>query len=141
MNNQHEHLGLARGAADSLLKIVDHLLDFSVIEKGNPGFDNKEFDLNRLIESLTDYCSNQLELKSIDMKVNVDGQVPIRLYGDSNRLFQILKNLMNNTALGDPGSVFEVFYDGGATGNLVKPITRDAVVEELHKFGLLEPTY
>ena len=92
---QREHLSIAIGAADSLLKIVDHLLDFSVIETGHTGFNNEVFNFNAIINSLLDCYRDQLDSKSIDMKINVDGQVPMLLSGDSNRLRQILKNLIN----------------------------------------------
>jgi two-component system chemotaxis response regulator CheY len=41
------------------------------------------------------------------------------------------------TALGDPKNVIGAYYDGAATSYLVKPIERDALLEELRKLGLI----
>ncbi len=46
--------------------------------------------------------------------------------------------IIMTTALGDPKTVFEAYYQGGATSYVVKPITREMVVAEIHKAGLVE---
>jgi len=43
--------------------------------------------------------------------------------------------IVMTTALGDPKTVFEAFYQGGATSYVVKPMPRDVVVEEIRKAG------
>ena len=78
------------------------------------------------------------------MMPNMDGHQALKKIRASERKrgirgSQEVKVLMV-TALSDPCSVFEAFYDGGATGYLVKPIISDTVVDELHKFGLLVHT-
>ena len=42
------------------------------------------------------------------------------------------------TALGDPKNVVQAFNDGGADSYLVKPITRENLIQEFVKLGLLE---
>jgi two-component system, chemotaxis family, chemotaxis protein CheY len=43
------------------------------------------------------------------------------------------------TALGDPHSVVQAFYQGGATSYLVKPIEKDNLIREFYNLGLLSP--
>ena len=42
------------------------------------------------------------------------------------------------TALDDPQTVLKSFYDGEASGYIVKPVSRDALYKELEKLGLLK---
>jgi two-component system, chemotaxis family, chemotaxis protein CheY len=75
------------------------------------------------------------------MMPNMDGQEALKLIralekerGESGA--KETKVIMT-TALGDPRSVVEAFYKGGATSYLVKPISKQKLLQELRNFGLI----
>ncbi len=74
------------------------------------------------------------------MMPNIDGQEALRRIRVTEAEFGIADKdqvkVIMTTALGDPKSVVEAFYEGGANGYIVKPIERSALVGELEKLGL-----
>ncbi|WP_419787449.1 response regulator [Pseudodesulfovibrio sp.] len=61
----------------------------------------------------------------------------IRELEDSDNLRPRVKVVMT-TALDDPQTVLKSFYDGEASGYIVKPVSRDQLYKELEKLGLLK---
>ena len=77
------------------------------------------------------------------MMPKVDGQQALRQIRDREKELGIrgsseVKVIML-TALGDPSSVINAFYHGGATSYLVKPIDRQKLIQEFYSLGLLTP--
>ena len=93
---QRNHLNKAQGAAHSLLGIINDILDFSKIEAGKLEIENIEFNLETVLEQLTDSISYQSEHKGIEFLIRYDTAIPPILIGDPLRLGQILLNLCGN---------------------------------------------
>lgn len=93
---QREYLKALRFSADSLLGVINNVLDLSKIEAGEIQFATHPFHLRPLLESL--HRSYQLELdgEPVEMNLSVDPAIDRVLIGDDNRLRQILNNLLSN---------------------------------------------
>ena len=92
----HNYLSKAQGAAHSLLGIINDILDFSKIEAGKLELECIEFNLDSVLEQLTDAISYQAEHKGIEFLIRYDTAIPSILLGDPLRLGQVLLNLCGN---------------------------------------------
>jgi signal transduction histidine kinase/CheY-like chemotaxis protein len=93
---QREHLQTARESAESLMGILNDVLDFSKIEVGRMKLDPTVFSLERCLSGALQTMKPLACGKSLDLTVQVASGVPALLVGDSPRLRQVLLNLMSN---------------------------------------------
>ena len=89
-------IGLIQTASDSLLAVVNDVLDFSKIEEGKLELTPVEFDFRGLIQSVVEIVHGSAKAKNLELRVSVDERVAPRLVGDDQRICQILFNLLNN---------------------------------------------
>lgn len=80
----------------SLLRVVNDILDFSKIEAGKLELDPIEFDISQVVDSTCTMFSTQVKAKGLSLMSFVDPDLPERLRGDSERVKQILTNLLGN---------------------------------------------
>ena len=81
---------------ESLLSLVDDILDFSKLEAGKLVLENIGFDLAGLLDEFTEIMKVKASLKGLEYSVNLPAQMPARVIGDPARLRQILTNLVGN---------------------------------------------
>ncbi len=93
---QKEFVGIARSSAESLLSLIDDLLDFSKNEAGKAQLSLREFDLYECLEQIVVLLGSQAQRKNIDLAYVAAAQIPERLVGDSDRVRQVLVNLAGN---------------------------------------------
>ncbi len=93
---QKEYLNAIDISSNTLLVVVNDILDISKIEAGKMTFENKKFKLRDLISSVMDVFESKAAEKKIDLEFFLDENIPEYLIGDSIRLNQILYNLINN---------------------------------------------
>jgi two-component system, sensor histidine kinase and response regulator len=86
----------ARASAESLLHIVDDLLDFSRIESGNLSFEEADFDLVDAVESVLGTLAVPAHCQGLDLALEIAADVPAMLRGDSARVRQVLTNILGN---------------------------------------------
>ena len=82
--------------AETLLLLINDLLDHAKIEAGKMDMEYRRFDLNFLLDSVQDSIHPQIKRKNLDFELNIADDVPMFLIGDSLRLKQILMNLVGN---------------------------------------------
>ena len=103
---QHNYLKVLRGAGETLLAIINDVLDISKIECGDIRIERIEFELDSLIEKICDIMAIRAHKKGIELIDHISPNVPVSLIGDSYRLRQILVNLIgNSTKFTDEGEV------------------------------------
>jgi PAS domain S-box-containing protein len=96
-STQHrERLILARRSAESLLLILNGLLDFSRIEAGKMPITPRPFGLRSELERLAQVASVRALEKQLVFRHWLDDALPAVLVGDADRLRQILNNLLDN---------------------------------------------
>ncbi len=93
---QVEYLDIIRKSSDSLLAIINDILDISKIEAGKVELESIDFDLRETLEDMNDLMAIKAAEKSIEYVYLIDHDVPSRLKGDPGRLRQILINLIGN---------------------------------------------
>ncbi len=93
---QREFLQLARSSAESLLTLLNDILDFSKIEAGRLELSPEPFSLREEIADTLTTLEFQAAEKGLDLAYRIDPAVPDRLFGDGDRLRQILINLVGN---------------------------------------------
>jgi two-component system sensor histidine kinase/response regulator len=90
----HDYLTKVGVASQSLLSLINDILDLSKIDAGKLELAVANFDLHNLLEELTEMFGPQTS-KGIELMVSVEAQVP-NLRGDALRLGQVLRNLLSN---------------------------------------------
>ena len=83
-------------ASNNLLEIIDELLDISKVESGVLEKREKEYDVPKLFKDLASITLERIGKKSIKLKLNIDPDMPTKLFGDSGKIRQILLNILNN---------------------------------------------
>ncbi len=93
---QHEYVSIINQSGNSLLAQINDILDFSKIEAGKMELERVWFDMYELL--LTVLASNRYlcNQKSLHLKHQIDAGLPRYLYGDKQKIRQILYNLLNN---------------------------------------------
>jgi len=101
-----EHLHAILKSGESLLRIIDDILDFSRIDAGKLTIVNSFFSIEELIEDINGLFSISMRDKGISYHSTLDPSLPPHLIGDSGRIRQILVNLISNALkFTDSGSI------------------------------------
>jgi signal transduction histidine kinase/HPt (histidine-containing phosphotransfer) domain-containing protein len=95
-HDQRGYLDTIYNSSESLLKIINDILDFSKIEAGKMELEKRPFDLRGCIEESLDVLAPRALDKSLDLVYQVDERIPSLVEGDSQRLRQVLVNLLGN---------------------------------------------
>jgi signal transduction histidine kinase/CheY-like chemotaxis protein len=93
---QLEYAETINASAESLLSIINDVLDLSKIESGRAEFEVLDFDLLETTESSMEVVSNQARAKGIELLSLVEPDVPTRLLGGAGQLRQVLTNILGN---------------------------------------------
>jgi two-component system sensor histidine kinase/response regulator len=93
---QREAASTIRTSAEALLSLVDDILDLSKIEAGKLTISHTDFDLDELIDGVTDMFAERAAAKGIKLRAVIYPDVHRHLLGDSLRLRQVLINLVGN---------------------------------------------
>jgi PAS domain S-box-containing protein len=90
------HLTHVFDASSSLRVIVDDILDFSKFEAGNVQLNPAPFSVRELLDNCLSIVQPLATAKGLRLHREIEGAVPDRLNGDTQRLRQVLLNLLNN---------------------------------------------
>ncbi len=93
---QRENLEIVRHAANSLLFLIDQILDLSKIEANRLDLESIEFSLRETVQNTIKILANSSGEKGLQLALGVAENVPPILVGDPHRLRQILINLIGN---------------------------------------------
>jgi PAS domain S-box-containing protein len=85
-----------RRSAEALLSLVDDVLDLSKIEAGKLEIKSADFDLDELIDNITDVFAERAAAKGLKFRAVIYPDVHRHLHGDALRLRQVLLNLVGN---------------------------------------------
>ena len=116
--NQLKYLTKIDSAAQSLLGIINGILDYSKIEAGKMELEQITFSLDEVFSNLDDIVRQKAEQKGIEIVFSMASKTPRFLKGDPLRLGQILINLVNNAIkFTEKGSVIVEVKVGEGTGD------------------------
>jgi PAS domain S-box-containing protein len=91
-----DYLSVARTSANTLLELVNELLDFAKIESGKFEISNEPFDPREAIDTPAKILAARASEKGLEILCEVDGDIPTRLLGDGRRIQQVITNLLSN---------------------------------------------
>jgi PAS domain S-box-containing protein len=94
--DQRQCLRTVKSAADSLLVIIDDLLDFAKIESGKMELHPADFSLRSAVGDTLRALAVRAHNKGLELVCRVQPDVPDALVGDAGRLRQVLLNLVGN---------------------------------------------
>jgi PAS domain S-box-containing protein len=95
-SQQREYAETIRRSAESLLILINDVLDFSKVESKRLIFETIDFNLQETIEGSLELLAETAQAKNIELAGFVLADVPIHLRGDPGRLRQVFVNLVSN---------------------------------------------
>lgn len=125
-SSQQAHLRMIGFASDTLMEIVDEVLDFSKLEAGKLKLEAHPFDPESLFSSLQSFFELQASEKKVDFEWSLDLPEDQWLIGDQLRLKQILSNLLSNA--------FKFTSDGSICVNVLW--VKDVLTVEIKDTGI-----
>ncbi len=93
---QQELVGSMHSSANTLLELIDNILDISKIEAGKVVAESKDFDLHSLVNTVLLMMAPLGEKKGLRVSCYFDPETPFELIGDERYIHQVLVNLINN---------------------------------------------
>jgi two-component system sensor histidine kinase BarA len=105
-HDQGTYLDIIEKSANNLLLLINDILDISKIEAGKLTLRKKEFDLAQCIEETLSFLAPSAYEKNIEIVSIIYNDTPDIVFGDPDRLRQILLNLVGNAIkFSDQGSI------------------------------------
>ncbi|HXQ29154.1 MAG TPA: response regulator [Gemmatimonadales bacterium] len=94
--DQRRALELVRASSETLLTILNDILDYSKIEAEHLELEAVTFNLTRLVHATTSLLAVRAREKHLELLADVPRDVPRSLRGDPTRVRQVLTNLISN---------------------------------------------
>ncbi|MBL8480852.1 MAG: hypothetical protein JNJ60_01545 [Rhodocyclaceae bacterium] len=107
-DEQREFLGVSQSCANSLLQILNDILDLSKIESGRMSLERIDFKLPLLMQDVLKVYALPAREKDLTIDAKLDAGVPAELVGDPVRLRQVLMNLIGNAVKFTPAGEIRV---------------------------------
>jgi PAS domain S-box-containing protein len=118
-----DYLRSVNSSADSLLGLLNNILDLSKIESGHIDLEKTNFNLLEIVENAAATLALQASEKGVELICRVAPRVPNFLVGDPTRLRQVLVNLLGNaikfTDIGEVILTADVFFKDEKTYHLI----------------------
>ena len=115
--NIYEDVKNINKAGDTLLEIVNNILDITKIEEGKTRLNNKPYSLASVVAELTNIVNISLGEKPIKYSVRTIGNIPSVLMGDEVKVYQILMNLLSNAVKYTNKGTIELVIESKIFGN------------------------
>lgn len=131
---QRRYVHVFRSAGETLLNLINDILDLSKVEAGQIQLEAVAFDLTQLLDKTCEVMAMRADEKGLELACRIAPGVPADLVGDPMRLRQILVNLIGNAIkFTEKGEVVlevrpaEVGLSGGAAPHLAKTVLQFTV--------------
>ena len=95
-DEQRDYIRLIRASGDTLLRLIDDVLDFSKIESGHMTLESVPVELVLVVEEAFELVAEKAREKELALLFDMSDDVPFYILGDATRLRQILLNLLAN---------------------------------------------
>ena len=108
-------------ASQTLLSLVNDILDISKIESGKMEIIDRTYDVTGLLSDVINMVRTKAEEKNLWFYINIDETIPSELWGDGTRNRQILTNILNNAV--------KYTKEGGVSLSVIgEPIENDQIL-------------
>jgi signal transduction histidine kinase len=118
-----KYLNIIKNSSDTLVQIINDILDISKIESGKLKIEPHNFNPYENLVTIAELFQAKAAQKKIDFKIKYNNNMPKMLYGDALRIKQIFTNLISNAIKFTPeGSIVKcvVWYKEGKLNIIVK---------------------
>jgi nitrogen-specific signal transduction histidine kinase len=93
---QREYNSTIMNCGESLLNVINDILDYSKIDSGKMEIEQQSFELKRCIEGVLDLFYEKASKSGLRLRYHIGAEVPAFVVGDALRLRQVLMNLVSN---------------------------------------------
>ena len=93
---QREYAETVRKSGESLLNLINEILDYSKIEAGRLEIESYPLDLCEVLEDVNDMLAPKADEKQVDLLLEYPARAPRRFIGDGGRIRQVVTNLVGN---------------------------------------------
>jgi two-component system, sensor histidine kinase and response regulator len=146
---QRRYVDSMRSAADTMMKIINDILDDSKIAAGKMELVREVFDVREFVEQVGEVFAARAESKKLELVCRVEPTVPAAVVGDALRLRQVLGNLLSNavkyTERGEiqirigldnlAGDDCRLYFNVADTGTGIREADQAAVFEAFSQLG------
>jgi PAS domain S-box-containing protein len=120
-HKQTEYANIVKQSAESLLYLINELLDFNKLEAGKLELFARDFDLREKVTERAQWHVHAATKKGLDFTLDFASDLPVLIHADDYRLAQIINNLCTNAVkFTHQGSIHLTFSLQGASTLLVK---------------------
>ncbi|MFD2332842.1 PAS domain S-box protein [Cohnella sp. GCM10020058] len=102
------YVEIIRKSGEALLAIINDILDLSKIEAGRSELQETSFDLRKCIKDSLSVVSAKADEKNLELSYAIHHDVPDFIFGDADRLKQVLLNLLGNAVKFTPSGKVSV---------------------------------
>jgi PAS domain S-box-containing protein len=95
-HEQQQYVEIIKSSGESLLTILNDILDLSKVEAGKMDLESVDFNLRATVEDVMDLMAFRAHEKKIELISFIEPDTPVALRGDPGRLRQVLLNLVSN---------------------------------------------
>lgn len=95
--NAREDIENINSASNNLLDIIDGILDISKIESGVLKLEEKEYSVAKFFKDIYNLAKERMGESSVKLVLDIDKNLPTKLFGDNGKIRQIILNLLNNS--------------------------------------------
>ena len=93
---QRSRIGSIKKSGESLLDIINEILDISKIEAGKVELEKVDFSLKEIVNKIEQTLSIKIQMKNLVFSINIDPDIPEFLVGDPVKIRQVVINLIGN---------------------------------------------
>ncbi len=93
---QRRGLLTIRESGESLMRIINDVLDFSKLDAGRMDIEVAPFDLHQTLRYAAEICAPRAKIKGVALDIEIGSHVPAFVHGDAGRIRQIVLNLLTN---------------------------------------------
>lgn len=97
LQEQRDYVETIRNSGNSLLSVINNILDFSKLDSGKMELNQQPFDLRACLKESLDLVSMGALEKGLILEYTIDNDVPKAILGDPGKMKQILINLLGNS--------------------------------------------
>jgi two-component system sensor histidine kinase/response regulator len=95
-DEQKEYVEVANSSAESLLGLIDHILEFSTTEAGQATLSSEEFDMRKLLREEVSWAAPLASEKQLKLRCEVSPETAEKFWGEPRWIRQILSGLLSN---------------------------------------------
>ncbi|WP_297795858.1 ATP-binding protein [uncultured Eudoraea sp.] len=96
-DDQMDQVNAIQSASNSLMDIINELLEYSKLAAGLENFEMVQFNFFSIVKDVVYLCNTLMLGKDVKLEVDIDSAIPENLVGDPSKLSQILLNLLGNS--------------------------------------------